>query len=143
MSTTKLPHLFTSDGTARIPSMYSNGAGDWLKLIEGIQDNALIISVFIPSELATCSRRSRKPPERVKVIKFSEQRQSMITFIPQSMFIELILTLLSKPSTINSVKIHNARWGIERQTRQEATTPICNSRKVVMLKVCYEDCLDQ
>jgi hypothetical protein len=47
-------HLFISDGTARIPSMNYDGAGDWLKPIECIQDNALIISVFILSELATC-----------------------------------------------------------------------------------------
>jgi hypothetical protein len=50
-----LLHLFTSDGTARIPSMHYNGAGDWLKPIECIQDKALIISVFVPLELATCS----------------------------------------------------------------------------------------
>jgi hypothetical protein len=48
-------HLFTSDGTARISSMHYNGAGDWLKPTECIQDKALIISVFVPSELATCS----------------------------------------------------------------------------------------
>jgi hypothetical protein len=48
-------HLFTSDRTTRIPSMHYNGAGDELKPIECIQDNALIISVFVPSELATCS----------------------------------------------------------------------------------------
>jgi hypothetical protein len=34
--------------------MHYNGAGDWLKSIEYIQDNALVISVFVPS-LATCS----------------------------------------------------------------------------------------
>jgi hypothetical protein len=34
--------------------MNYDGAGDWLKPIECIQDNALIISVFILSELATC-----------------------------------------------------------------------------------------
>jgi hypothetical protein len=52
-------HLFTSDGTARIPSMSYHGAGDWLKPVEGIQDNALMMSVFVvfvPSELATCSK---------------------------------------------------------------------------------------
>jgi hypothetical protein len=36
--------------------MHYDGAGDWLKPIECIQDNALIISVFIPSELATCQQ---------------------------------------------------------------------------------------
>jgi hypothetical protein len=36
--------------------MHYNGAGDWLKPIECIQDNAPIISVFVPSELATCSK---------------------------------------------------------------------------------------
>jgi hypothetical protein len=54
-----VPHLFTPDGTARISSMHYNGAGDWLKPIESMQDNALIIivimSVFVPPELATCS----------------------------------------------------------------------------------------
>jgi hypothetical protein len=47
-------HLFTSDRTARIPSMHYNGTGDGLKPIERIQDNAIIMSVFVPSELATC-----------------------------------------------------------------------------------------
>jgi hypothetical protein len=50
-----LLHFFTSDGIARIPSMHYNGAGDWLKPIECILDNALIMSVFVLSELATCS----------------------------------------------------------------------------------------
>jgi hypothetical protein len=35
--------------------MHYNGAGDWLKSAEGIQDNASTISIFVPSELATCS----------------------------------------------------------------------------------------
>jgi hypothetical protein len=39
--------------------MHYHGAGDWLKPVEGIQDNALMMSVFVvfvPSELATCSK---------------------------------------------------------------------------------------
>jgi hypothetical protein len=35
--------------------MHYNGAGDELKPIECIQDNELIISVFVLSELATCN----------------------------------------------------------------------------------------
>jgi hypothetical protein len=35
--------------------MNYDSAGDWLKLIECIQDKALIISVFVLLELATCS----------------------------------------------------------------------------------------
>jgi hypothetical protein len=38
--------------------MHYNGAGDWLKLIEGIQDNTLM-SVSVPSELDTCSTSKR------------------------------------------------------------------------------------
>jgi hypothetical protein len=36
--------------------MHYNSAGGWLKPVECIQDKALIISVVVPSELATCSR---------------------------------------------------------------------------------------
>jgi hypothetical protein len=43
--------------------MHHNGAGNWLKPIECIQDNALIMSVFVPSELATCSRPHAHPFE--------------------------------------------------------------------------------
>jgi hypothetical protein len=43
-----------ADGIARIPLMHYNSAGDQLKPIKGIQDNALIRSVFVLSELATC-----------------------------------------------------------------------------------------
>jgi hypothetical protein len=35
--------------------MHYNSADDWLKPIECIQDKALIISVVVLSELATCS----------------------------------------------------------------------------------------
>jgi hypothetical protein len=35
--------------------MYYNGAGDELNPIKCIQDNALIMSVIVPSELTTCS----------------------------------------------------------------------------------------
>jgi hypothetical protein len=52
-----LQRLFTSDGTARIPLMHYNGAGDGLKSVEGMQDNASTISVFVLSELATGSIR--------------------------------------------------------------------------------------
>jgi hypothetical protein len=48
-------HLLTSDRTARIPSMHYNDAGDELRPVECIQDNALIMSVFVLSELATCN----------------------------------------------------------------------------------------
>jgi hypothetical protein len=40
--------------------MHYNSAGDWLKRIECIQNKALIISVFVPSELATCSEIHRQ-----------------------------------------------------------------------------------
>jgi hypothetical protein len=49
-------HLFTSDSIARIPSIHYKCAGNYLKPIECIQDNALILSMFTPSELATRSR---------------------------------------------------------------------------------------
>jgi hypothetical protein len=51
----RLLHLFASDRTARISPMHYNGAGDWLKPIECIQNKALIIGVFVPLELGTCS----------------------------------------------------------------------------------------
>jgi hypothetical protein len=35
--------------------MRYNGAGKWLKFIEALQDKALIVSIFVPSELVTCS----------------------------------------------------------------------------------------
>jgi hypothetical protein len=54
-ATATILHLFTSDRTARIPSMFYKSVGDWLNPIEYIQDNVLIISVFVLSELATCS----------------------------------------------------------------------------------------
>jgi hypothetical protein len=44
--------------------MHYNGAGAWLKPVESIQDNALIISVFVPSELATCSMMQDRTPQR-------------------------------------------------------------------------------
>jgi hypothetical protein len=37
--------------------MHYNSAGGWLKPIDCIQDNALIIGVVVLSELATCSIR--------------------------------------------------------------------------------------
>jgi hypothetical protein len=45
--------------------MHYNGAGDWLKPIECIQDKALIISLFVLSELATCSNCSLPPVRKV------------------------------------------------------------------------------
>jgi hypothetical protein len=42
----QVPRFFTSDRIARIPLMHYVGAGDGLKFIEGIQDNAFIVSVF-------------------------------------------------------------------------------------------------
>jgi hypothetical protein len=42
----RLLHLTTSDRIARIPSILHNNALDWLKLLEVIQGNALIISVL-------------------------------------------------------------------------------------------------
>jgi hypothetical protein len=36
---------------ARTSSMYHNGADDWPKCSEVVQDNALIKSVFVPSEV--------------------------------------------------------------------------------------------
>jgi hypothetical protein len=62
-SVTTILHLFTSDGTARILPMHYNSTGDWLTLIECIQDKALIISVFVLSELATCSTIEDKMDE--------------------------------------------------------------------------------
>jgi hypothetical protein len=48
--------------------MHYNSAGDQLKSIECIQDKALIISVVVPSELATCSRRrNRRWPPALRV----------------------------------------------------------------------------
>jgi hypothetical protein len=38
-----IPHLTTSNSTASIPSEHHNGAGDQLKPVEVIQDNALIL----------------------------------------------------------------------------------------------------
>jgi hypothetical protein len=43
-----VPHLTMSDGTARIPSIHHNSAADWLNLSEVIQNNTLILSVFVP-----------------------------------------------------------------------------------------------
>jgi hypothetical protein len=60
-------HLFTSDRTTRILSMHNNSTGDWLKAIECIQDKALIISVFVLSELATCSTIEDKIDEVIYV----------------------------------------------------------------------------
>jgi hypothetical protein len=36
-------------GTARISSIHYNGAGEMLKTLEGIQDNAFIVNMFVPS----------------------------------------------------------------------------------------------
>jgi hypothetical protein len=36
-------------------SMHYKGAGNWLKPIHGIQDNALIVSVSVLSDLVICS----------------------------------------------------------------------------------------
>jgi hypothetical protein len=38
--------LLTSDSTARIPSILHNIATDWLKFLEIIQDDTLIVSVL-------------------------------------------------------------------------------------------------
>jgi hypothetical protein len=35
-------------------SMYHDGTGDWLESPEAVQDNALISSVFVPSEVVRC-----------------------------------------------------------------------------------------
>jgi hypothetical protein len=37
-----VPHLLTSDRTAKIYSIHHNSANHWLNYIEGIHDNALI-----------------------------------------------------------------------------------------------------
>jgi hypothetical protein len=66
-SITTILHLFTSGGTARILSMHYNSTGDWLKPIECIQDRALIISIFVLSELATCSTMEDKIDEVIYV----------------------------------------------------------------------------
>lgn len=49
-----LPQLTTSDGTARVPLIHYENATDWLESIKIIQDNALIVRVFVTSELGTC-----------------------------------------------------------------------------------------
>jgi hypothetical protein len=51
----QVPHLTTSDGTARIPLIHHNSAADELESTEVIQDTALIVRVFVLSELVTCS----------------------------------------------------------------------------------------
>jgi hypothetical protein len=51
-----LPYLFTSNGTARMPSMQHNGAGVKLESIEDIQDNVLIVGVCVLWDLVTCSK---------------------------------------------------------------------------------------
>jgi hypothetical protein len=43
------PHLTIFDAPARISSMHSNGAGDYLKPRVVIQDSALLYSVFVLS----------------------------------------------------------------------------------------------
>jgi hypothetical protein len=43
-----------SDGTARIPSMHCDGAGDSQKPIEAIQENTFIFSVFVLSGVGEC-----------------------------------------------------------------------------------------
>jgi hypothetical protein len=49
-----LPYFTTSDETARIPSMYYDGTRDQLKSSEVIQENALVLSVLIPSDEVRC-----------------------------------------------------------------------------------------
>jgi hypothetical protein len=49
-----VPHLFTSDGTARIPSMHYDGTCIWLKRSKGIWDIALIFSVVVLSDMVRC-----------------------------------------------------------------------------------------
>jgi hypothetical protein len=51
----QVPYLTTSDGTARIPLIHHNSAADELESTEVIQDTALIVRVFVLSELVTCS----------------------------------------------------------------------------------------
>jgi hypothetical protein len=54
-NTAALPHLATSYRIAGLPSIRYDGAIDYLKSIETIQENAFIASVFVPSELVTYS----------------------------------------------------------------------------------------
>jgi hypothetical protein len=49
-----VPHLTTSDGTARVPPIHYRDATSRLKSIDILQDNALAVSVSVPSELVTC-----------------------------------------------------------------------------------------
>jgi hypothetical protein len=49
-----VPYLATSNRTAKIPSTHHNGAADWLKFIEAMQDNAIIWSVFVPVDVVRC-----------------------------------------------------------------------------------------
>jgi hypothetical protein len=48
-------HLITLGRTARIPSTGYNNATDMLKCDEIIQDNALVVGMFVLSELVICS----------------------------------------------------------------------------------------
>jgi hypothetical protein len=41
-----LPHLATSDKTAKVPSIYYNDTLNWLESTEIIQDTALVVTVF-------------------------------------------------------------------------------------------------
>jgi hypothetical protein len=49
-------HFSTFNRIARISSMHYSSAGDYLNFIECVHDNALILRMFTPLELATCSR---------------------------------------------------------------------------------------
>jgi hypothetical protein len=71
-----IPHLTTSDRTARIPSMYYNGAGDWLKSGEVIQDNARTkrkgavsrFALSLAKKIQDCSGLIDKPHENNLVV---------------------------------------------------------------------------
>jgi hypothetical protein len=49
-----LMHPSTSDRIARIPSVYYGRVGDQLKASKFIQDNALVLSVFVLSDMVRC-----------------------------------------------------------------------------------------
>jgi hypothetical protein len=53
-----LPLVTTSGGAVRLPSTYYDNATTALKSVEIIQDNALMVSVFVPLELTPCGTSS-------------------------------------------------------------------------------------
>jgi hypothetical protein len=47
--------------------MHYDRAGNWMKLIEGVHAIALMVSVFVPSELGTCRRCDEEPFDDIRL----------------------------------------------------------------------------